>query len=123
MHCGGDESMVFPVIVMKVNWLFDESAIRRRSPDPEKPHLLDLDIQFGKGGKPSQMTCTQGQKVAVHTTHQQRGYVACFELSVCQECPLLKEGKCLAQAGKRNELLRVRFTQVEASAGIPTPEA
>jgi len=93
-----------------------QSAIRGRSPDPEKPHLSDFDIQFGESGKSSQITCPAGQKVAVHTTHQQKSYVACFELAVCQECPLLKEGKCLAQAGKRDERLRVRFTQVEAQA-------
>jgi len=93
-----------------------QSAIRGRSLDPEKPHLSDFDIQFGEGGKPSQMTCPQGQKVGVHTTHQQKSYVAGFDLAVCQKCPLLKEGKCLAQAGKRDERLRVRFTQVEAQA-------
>jgi hypothetical protein len=93
-----------------------QSAIRGRSPDPEKPHLSDFDIQFGEGGKPSLVTCPAGQKVDAHTTHQQKGYVACFDLSVCQECPLLKEGKCLAQAGKRDERLRVRFTQVEAQS-------
>ncbi len=93
-----------------------QSAIRGRSPDPEKPHLADFDIQFGENGKPSQMTCPAGQKVTVHTTHQQKGYVASFDLAICQECPLLQEGKCLAQAGKRDERLRVRFTQVEAQA-------
>jgi len=60
--------------------------------------------------------CPAGQKVGVHTTHQQKGYMACVDLTLCQECPLLKEGKCLAQAGKRDGRLRVRFTQVEAQA-------
>jgi hypothetical protein len=95
-----------------------QSAIRGRSPDPEKPHLSDFDIQFGEGGKPSQVTCPGGQKVAVHTTHplREKGDVACFEMSICQECPLLKEGKCLAQTGKRDTRLRMRFTQVEAQS-------
>ena len=95
-----------------------QSAIRGRSPDPEKPHLSDFDIQFGEGGKPSQVTCPGGQKVAVHTTHPlcEKGCVACFEMSVCQACPFLKEGKCLAQAGKRDTRLRMRFTQVEGQS-------
>jgi hypothetical protein len=42
--------------------------------------------------------------------------VACFELTVCQGCPLLKENKCLAQAGKRDAGYRLRFTQAEAQA-------
>jgi len=93
-----------------------QSAIRGRNPDPDKPHLADFDIQFGEGGKPSQVTCPTGQKVPVHTTHQQKSYVACFDLTVCQGCPLLKENKCLAQAGKRDARYRLRFTQVEAQA-------
>jgi len=91
-----------------------QSAIRGRNPDPDKPHLADFDIQFGEGGKPTQVICRTGQKVPVHTTHQQKSYVACFDLSVCLECPLLKENKCLAQAGKRDGRYRLRFTQVEA---------
>ncbi len=93
-----------------------QSAIRGRNPDPDKPHLADFEIQFGESGKPSQVTCPDGQKVPVHTTHQQKSYVACFELTVCQGCPLLKEGKCLAQAGKRDPRLRLRFTQTEAQS-------
>jgi len=93
-----------------------QSAIRGRNPDPDKPHLADFDIQFGEGGKPSQVICPTGQKVPVHTTHQQKSYVACFDLTVCQGCPLLKENKCLAQAGKRDGRYRLRFTQVEAQA-------
>ncbi len=93
-----------------------QSAIRGRNPDPDKPHLADFEIQFGESGKPSQVTCPGGQKVPVHTTHQQKSYVACFELTVCQDCPLLKAGKCLAQAGKRDPRLRLRFTQTEAQS-------
>jgi hypothetical protein len=93
-----------------------QSAIRGRNPDPDKPHLADFAIQFGEGGKPSQVTCPAGQKVPVHTTHQQKSYVACFDLTICLECPLLKEGKCLAQAGKRDTHYRLRFTQAEDQA-------
>ena len=93
-----------------------QSAIRGRNPDPDKPHLADFEIQFGERGKPNQVTCPAGQQVSVHTTHQQKSYVACFDLTVCQDCPLLKEGKCLAQPGKRDERLRLRFTQTEAQS-------
>ncbi len=95
---------------------FIQSAIRGRNPDPGKPHLADFDIHFGEGGKPSQVSCPAGQKVLVHSTHQQKSCVACFDLTVCQACPLLKENKCLAQAGKRDARYRLRFTQVEAQS-------
>lgn len=94
-----------------------QTAIRGRNPDPEKPHLADFDFQFGEDGKPRQVTCPAGQKVPVHTTCQQKSYVAHFELPVCQECPLFQENKCLAQAGKQSDQrLRLRFTQAEAQA-------
>jgi len=93
-----------------------QSAIRGRNPDPDKPHLADLDIQCGEGGKPSQVTCPAGQKASVQPTHQRKSYVATFELSVCQGCPLLKENKCLAQVSKRDGRYRLRFTQADAQA-------
>lgn len=93
-----------------------QTAIRGRTPDPDKPHLADFDIRFAQSGKPSQVACPQGQTVSAHTTCQQKGFVAHFELPICQECPLFKEGKCLAQAGKRDARLHLRFTQAEAQA-------
>jgi len=94
-----------------------QSAIRGRNPDPEKPHLADFDIQLGEGSKPRQVTCPGGQKVTVRPSSQQKSYVACFELPPCQECPLFKEGKCLAQPGKQSDKrLRLRFTLADAQA-------
>ena len=94
-----------------------QSAIRGRNPDPEKPHLADFDIQLGEDSKPRQVTCPGGQKVSVHPSSQQKSYVACFELPACQECPLFKEGKCLAQPGKQSDKrLRLRFTLADAQA-------
>ena len=93
-----------------------QTAIRGRNPDPEKPHLADFDIRFDDCGKPKQVTCPNGQKVSVHSTSQQKNYVARFELSLCQACPLLKENKCLAQAGKRDARLRIRFSLMNAQA-------
>ena len=94
-----------------------QSAIRGRTPDPEKPQLADFDIQLDTGSKPRQVTCPGGQKVSVRPSSKQKSYVACFELPPCQECPLFRAGKCLAQPGKQNDKrLRLRFTQAEAQA-------
>ena len=50
-------------------------------------------------------------------TCQAKSYVARFELPACHECPLFKENKCLAQAGKQNDTrLRLRFTLADARA-------
>ena len=91
-----------------------QTAIRGRNPDPAKPHLSDFEIVFSESGKPSQVTCPQGQTVSVQLTHQQKSYVAHFDLPTCQACPLFSKGQCLAQAGKRDLRLHLRFTQAEA---------
>lgn len=94
-----------------------QSAIRGRNPDPEKPHLADFDIQFGADNQPVQVTCPAGQAVAVSLSRQQKSYLAHFDLTKCQDCPLLKENKCLAQAGKQSDpRLRLSFTLPEAQA-------
>ena len=104
-------------VLAKLNVELIQSAIRGRNPDPEKPHLADFDIQLGEDSKPRQVTCPGGQKVSVRPSSQQKSYVACFELPPCQECPLFKDGKCLAQPGKQNDKrLRLRFTLADAQA-------
>lgn len=104
-------------VLAKLNVELIQSAIRGRNPDPEKPHLADFDIQLGDDSKPRQVTCPGGQKVSVRPSSQQKSYIACFELPQCQECPLFKAGKCLAQPGKQNDKrLRLRFTLADAQA-------
>ena len=104
-------------VLAELNVEIIQSAIRGRNPDPEKPHLADFDIQLGEGSKPRQVTCPGGQKVSVRPSSQQKSYVACFELPLCQECPFFKEGTCLAQAGKQSDKrLRLRFTLADAQA-------
>jgi hypothetical protein len=104
-------------VLAKLNVELIQSAIRGRNPDPEKPHLADFDIQLGEGSKPRQVICPGGQKVSVRPSSQQKSYVACFEQSQCQECPLFKESKCLAQPGKQSDKrLRLRFTLADAQA-------
>jgi len=93
-----------------------QTAIRGRNPNPEKLHLSDFEIKFNPDGKPVQITCPNKQTVSVHTTHQQKGFVACFEPSVCQDCPFFQKDRCPAQPGKRDMQLRLRFTQAEAQA-------
>jgi len=88
-----------------------QTAIRGRDPDPEKLHLDDFTIQLNENGKPVKATCPQGQTVSVHTTAQQKAFVAHFEAQVCQTCPLVE--RCPARAGKRDERHHLRFTLSE----------
>lgn len=88
-----------------------QTAIRGRDPDPEKLHLDDLTIPLNENGKPVKAACPQGQTVSVHTTSQQKAFVAHFEPTVCQACPLVE--RCPARLGKRNEGHHLRFTLSE----------
>lgn len=88
-----------------------QTAIRGRDPDPEKLHLDDFTLQSDENGKPVKATCPQGQTVSVHTTGQQKAFVAHFAPTVCQACPLVE--RCPARAGKRDERHHLRFTLSE----------
>jgi len=88
-----------------------QTAIRGRTPDPEKLHLDDFTIQLNEDGKPAKATCPQGQTVSVPTTSQQKAFVAHFEPTVCQACPMVE--RCPARMGKRDERHHLRFTLPE----------
>ncbi|MBA4380618.1 MAG: hypothetical protein C0393_08095 [Anaerolinea sp.] len=89
-----------------------QTAIRGRSPNPDKLHLADFTIKLNQDGKPVKITCPQGETVAVQTSSQQKAFVAHFDPTVCQTCPLVE--RCPARAGKRDERHHLRFTQAEA---------
>src|SRR5664279_585418 len=85
-----------------------QTAIRGRVPSSEKLNLADFDIQQTETGKPTQITCPQGQSVGVHPSSQKKGYVAHFDLAICQTCPFYQKS-CPAQPGKRDPRLRMNF--------------
>lgn len=86
-----------------------QTAIRGRIPSSEKHNLADFEIIQSENGKPTRITCPQGQTVEVHASSQKKGYVAHFVDEVCQTCPFLE--KCPAQKGKRDARFHLRFTQ------------
>jgi len=91
-----------------------QTAIRGRSPNPDKLHLADFAIKLNENGKPVKITCPREQTVPVQTSSQQKAFVAHFAVEVCSTCPLV--GKCPAQPGQRDPRHHLRFTQAEAHA-------
>ena len=89
-----------------------QTAMRGRSPDPEKVHLSQFTIKFNAEGKPSKVTCPQGQIVPAQTSSHQKAFVAHFDPHTCQTCPYLD--LCPAKPGKRDGRHHLRFTQAEA---------
>jgi hypothetical protein len=91
-----------------------QTAIRGRSPNPDKLHLADFTIKLNQDGKPVKVTCPPGQTIAVQTSSHKKAFVVHFEAEVCQTCPLLEQ--CPARPGKRDPRHHLRFTQAEALA-------
>lgn len=89
-----------------------QTAIRGRSPDPDKVHLSQFTIKFNAESKPSKVTCPQGQTVPAQTSSHQKAFVAHFDHHICQTCPLAD--RCPARPGKRDGRHHLRFTQAEA---------
>jgi hypothetical protein len=86
-----------------------QTAIRGRIPNNEKLNLSDFEIKQTEKGVPTRITCPQGQSTAVHTSSQNKAYVAHFEDTLCLTCPLLP--KCPVQRGKRDLRFHLRFDQ------------
>ena len=98
---------------------------------PELKERTDLDTLYTDGGygspemdkalaeeqieegKPTQITCPQGQKEHVQSSSQRKSFVAHFALEQCQACPY-KEA-CPAKPGKRDPRWHLRFTQAQAN--------
>ncbi len=89
-----------------------QTAIRGRTPNPDKLHLAEFIIKLNSDGKPVKITCPHEQIVAVQTSSQQKAFVAHFETAICQTCPLLVQ--CPARPGQRDTRHHLRFTQAEA---------
>ena len=91
-----------------------QTAIRGRTPQPDKLHLSDFEIKQTDQGKPVQITCSQGQHVAVKTGSKRKRFVAHFDEILCQACPFAQAGQCPAQPGKRDRRFRLYFSQAQA---------
>jgi len=91
-----------------------QTAIRGRTPHPDKLHLSDFEIKQTEKGKPVQITCPYGQRVAVKTGSKRKGFAAHFDDVVCQACPFSQSGECPARPSERDARFRLYFSQQQA---------
>jgi hypothetical protein len=90
-----------------------QTAIRGRKPSSEKLHLSDFEIKQTDKGKPTQITCPNGQNVKVKASNRKKSFVAHFEVEDCQSCPYSQA--CPAKLGKRDPRRHLRFTQAQTN--------
>lgn len=89
-----------------------QTAIRGRKPSAEKLHLSDFEIKQTDEGKPTQITCPQGQNMKVQSSSRKKSFVAHFDEERCRTCPF--SSVCPAKPGKRDPRRHLRFTQAQA---------
>jgi len=87
-----------------------QTKMRGREPDPDKFVLADYDIQHDEKGKPVTITCPAGQTIPVERGRT-TGYLARFNVAVCERCPYHLENRCRATPQKRIPCFRLSFTQ------------
>jgi hypothetical protein len=90
-----------------------QTAIRGRKPAAEKLHLSNFKIKQTEEGKPTQITCPQGQNMKVQSSRRKKSFVAHFEPDTCQSCPFSQV--CPAKPGKRDPRRHLHFTQAQAN--------
>jgi len=90
-----------------------QTAIRGRKPSAEKLQLSDFEIKQTEAGKPTQITCPQGQTVTIRGSNKRKSFVAHFAQDTCRTCPFSEA--CPARPGKRDPRHRLRFTQAQVN--------
>ena len=111
---GGHGGPASDVVLQEQQVEHIQTAIRGRTPNPEKLHLADFAIKFNQDNQPVKVTCPNGQTEIAHPSSQKKAFVAHFNAVECATCPLVDQ--CPAQPGKRDPRHHLRFTQAEAQA-------
>jgi hypothetical protein len=89
-----------------------QTALRGRSPDPERFSLADFGIERAEDGAPTALTCPAGQRTVVEAGRS-TGFVARFAQQQCKACPFQQRGRCRARPRKRDPRFVLSFTQQE----------
>jgi len=95
-----------------------QSAIKGRKPNQDRLALADFDIQQNEEGLPTQITCPQGQCVAVQQGRKDTTFWADFDPAFCDSCSFQQEGHCPTKFGKRNQHFRLYFNLCEMQVAI-----
>ncbi len=93
-----------------------QTAIRGRKPAEEKLGLEDFDWEIDEDGKPQEVICPHGQRVAVQQRRKEYRYLAYFDAVVCGNCPFADQ--CPTKPLKRRPDRVLRFLQREVSLAL-----
>jgi hypothetical protein len=93
-----------------------QTAIRGRKPSEEKLSMDDFEWETTADGKPQEITCPNGQQVAVTPGRKKHRYRAAFDADDCENCPCLEQ--CRTQPLKRTPERVLRCSQQEVNVAL-----
>jgi len=93
-----------------------QTAIRGRKPAEEKLGLEDFDWETDDDGRPQEVTCPHGQRVAVQQRRKEYRYLAYFDAVVCGNCPFADQ--CPTKPLKRRPDRVLRFLQRDVNLAL-----
>jgi len=93
-----------------------QTAIRGRKPAEEKLGLEDFDWEIDDDGRPQEVTCPHGQRVAVQQRRKEYRYLAYFDAAVCGNCPFADQ--CPTKPLKRRADRVLRFLQRDVNLAL-----
>jgi hypothetical protein len=95
-----------------------QSAIRGTRLNPDKLHLSAYVIEQDAQGEPTQITCPQGNTVAIIPSPSHKSFLARFDPASCLDCPFHAENRCRILWRKKCAKFQMDFTQEEADAAV-----
>ena len=90
-----------------------QTAIRGAKPSEDTLNLEEFQWETNDEGQPEQVTCPNEQTVPVTPGQAEDRYLAYFDQSICDNCPL--HDKCPADPLKRTPQRVLRFTQQQVN--------
>ncbi len=93
-----------------------QTAIRGRKPAEEKLGLEDFNWEIDDEGRPQEVICPHGKRVAVQQRRKEYRYLAYFDAVVCGNCPFADQ--CPTKPLKRRADRVLRFLQQEVNLAL-----
>src|SRR4030042_1742553 len=96
-----------------------QTGIRGKKLCPDKLNFYDFIIHQDEAGRPTQMTCPNGQIAPVAVGSQKKGYVARFAVPICESCASHQFNLCPTRFRKRKQIYGLYFMPSKILLSLP----
>ena len=91
------------------------TGLRGHAPNPHRLNLSDFQIHFTLQEQPCEITCPQGQTVAIDPGRTPQSCIARFKGALCQGCPLQQRCPSYLKKSDPDRSLRFSHTQIDVA--------